>query len=314
MQCKRRRFDGLRVVQACADWPCAITLAAHTLTVPQRNALLHAWAQLLVRRSPGAEHTWHIVGLFVAAGSLRSAAAALRAAGAAMHASVLTTACTRLGLTERVVCAPPKAPPVATAAAAPPEPPSEAAVRGESGDIMSRTVSRADSVFIEPPPDALARARTGTLNASDLLAQPPGVQPATPSDSECAEVGSEREESPRQPAPRPESLERVVSGGVGPPVAAGLSVPNGEGEGAGSEAASEGAAVEWEVLVNLDAPAATVRARGRASEDAGGRAGVARGGASEVVTEADDTARARAALRRHAIDVLSEALASEAWL
>jgi hypothetical protein len=278
--------------------------------MPDRNALLHAWAMLLLRNAVSM-NTWHIVGLLTAAGSFRSAASAMREACAIMHCSVLAQACVRLGLTERVSSAPRNNSAGADADTKP---------NGSAATLSASLKCNSGTVFVEPPS---AMRERSSLNASDLLAQP-GVMQATPSDSECAEAGSDMAASPSRleclPAPElspshPQKSENVVSD---TPVAL---------LGASAENQTEALARELEVLANLHAPVAAVQARGAAAEGGLGRMasgemagsgslphGSLLGGTMEVISELDDLASIRVAVRRHTIDVLSEAMASEAWM
>jgi hypothetical protein len=255
---------------------------------------------------------WHIVGLLSAAGSFRSAAAAMRDASAIMHCSVLAQACVRLGLTERVSSAREGADDadtdtkcsVVTASAS---------LKGNSG-----------TVFVEPPS---VRRERSSLNADDLLPLP-GVLQTTYSDSECAEAGSDVAGSPSRldclPTPdlAPHQPQKALIIPSDAPV-----VPLGHTDAGKDEGVTKEDVVELEVLANLHAPAAVVQAKGvQATASLGGVASNeltgsgalptvhSLGAAMEVITELDDLTSIHAAVRRHAIDVLSEAMASEAWM
>ena len=84
--------------QAMDDWQAALSLAERFLSVPERNALLHARAKAHNKELSHCESIWRTVGLFTAAGSLRSAAAVLRSAGLTAAACNFTRICTEMGL------------------------------------------------------------------------------------------------------------------------------------------------------------------------------------------------------------------------
>jgi hypothetical protein len=85
-------------MQAMDDWQAALSLAERFLSVPERNALLHARAKANSKELAHSESIWRTVGLFTAAGSLRSAAAVLRSAGLTAAACNFTRICTEMGL------------------------------------------------------------------------------------------------------------------------------------------------------------------------------------------------------------------------
>lgn len=80
------------------DWQAALSLAERFLSVPERNALLHARAKAHNKELSHSESIWRTVGLFTAAGSLRSAAAVLRSAGLTAASCNFTRICTEMGL------------------------------------------------------------------------------------------------------------------------------------------------------------------------------------------------------------------------
>lgn len=275
--------EAVAQLQASNDWHRAVTLSAHTLTAPTRNALLHAWALLLARGAAGAQRTWHVAGLLVAAGSLRAAAAAMRHSGAHMQALALAEAAQRLGAVETVT---PGAPANTGALTA--------GLTGglediaETGELDTEATSE---MTIEQHP---------TLTAKDLAMHMGDAMPLTPTESECAEIGTHELSN--------ELSSNIARAQAGSPAAAPAPVPSGaKGPGEREKA------VEMEVLVNLHAPAAAVLEDDGAAADGDGDAeGLLPLG--DVVTGADQLEAMRAAARRHVIDVLSEALASQKWL
>jgi hypothetical protein len=291
-------------LQAGSDWHRAVTLAAHTLSAPARNALLHAWALLLQRSTAGGVHTWHVAGLLVAAGSFRSAVATLRTEGAVVQALVLAEAAHRLGAVEHVAvhngaaCALPQGHDV-----------------GPSGQGNGQPVPTIESVFVEPgsAPREASRLLATNLDCCNQL------NPLSPSESECVEVGT-AEISPDVSAfgdSCPELPGDVQS--VGAALAQKDDSSASAGVGGGGSPQDE----RFEVLTNLYAPVAVVQAGGGAEAGGTGTQSAAGGqqetdGANlsptEMITRSDDLASMRSALRRHAIDVLSEALASESWV
>lgn len=86
------------VVQAMDDWRSALAVAEHSLSEPERNALLHAWAKAQHTHQVRPDVVWRTAGLYTTAGSLRSAAAALRGSGLAAAASAYARICSEMGL------------------------------------------------------------------------------------------------------------------------------------------------------------------------------------------------------------------------
>lgn len=80
------------------DWRSALAVAEHSLSEPERNALLHAWAKAQHTQHVRPDVVWCTAGLYTAAGSLRSAAAALRGSGLSAAASAYTRICSEMGL------------------------------------------------------------------------------------------------------------------------------------------------------------------------------------------------------------------------
>jgi hypothetical protein len=346
--CSVGRFQGaVQQLLACNDWPRAITLAAHMLDAQARNALLHAWATTLQRAVSTSQHPWHIASVFVAAGSLRSAAAVLRDAGAAFAAHTLAEASARLGAVERLSAGAPATDDAQADASAPgaelavpellnhsgsvfTEPPS---ARGDSSSLYGASPRRpsfagADLISLgdSPQPSRLKVTDPGrkSLTAQDLQSHMMGVgaTPETPSGSEAAEAGSQSlspvrdldsEVSPVRSTLQQSAGKRAPDTGRGRIGSRRVSVP---GDAPAADAGPQAATRETlEVLMNLYAPPGKVHT-GPAAAIPGvqsPRSGDGREGpqqVTEVVTRTDTLDSMRAAARRHAADVLSEALAS----
>ena len=348
--CSVGRFtEAVAQLQACSDWHRAITLAAHTLDAPARCALLHAWVGLLRKTAPAQQHPWHIASVCAAAGSFRTAAAVIRQAGMPAGALAFANAAARLGATDRVSPSSTtqlKAPAKEESQASQPvvRRVSEAAQSHEaSGSVFTEPPSaRSDgkSMFeVSPKPQALTggdlisladdeqssaqqvaaggngghRARM-SLTERDLLshAAQSGAAPETPSGSEAAEAGSRSQSvSPvRANVQRPELQSQAGAGAVS-------SVKDD----------AEGHDKSVEVLMNLHAPAGVVnvdvwgtdavnnssKLRRDKTEHSMQRMQDGSSSMQEVITYEDSLQHMRKAARQQAIEVLSEALASEAW-